>query len=65
LTYGGIITSLRFPDRDGRTADLVLGHEKLEGYLPNRPYLGALIGRCANRIAGGRFHLKIVKENKG
>jgi aldose 1-epimerase len=57
MTYGGIIVSLRVPDRDGRAGDVVLGHETLERYLPNPAYLGAVAGRCANRIANGRFRL--------
>ena len=56
LTYGGIVQSAEVPDRDGRTADVVLGFAELEGYLDHSgPYLGAFIGRYANRIAGGRF----------
>src|SRR5215472_10781058 len=54
-TYGAIITSMRVPDRKGQFADIVLGHETPEGYIPNPPYLGALVGRYANRIAGGKF----------
>jgi len=58
LSYGGIVQSLEVPDRDGRTADVVLGFADLDGYLAHpEPYLGALIGRYANRIAGGRFTL--------
>lgn len=57
LTYGGIVSSLRVPDRDGRMGDVVLGHQSLEEYLPNRPYLGAIVGRCANRLDHGRFDL--------
>ncbi len=57
MTYGGIVVSLRVPDRDGRSGDVVLGHETLDGYLPNLPYLGAIAGRCANRLANGHFHL--------
>ncbi|MFE7443915.1 aldose epimerase family protein [Streptomyces chartreusis] len=58
LSYGGIVQSLEVPDRDGHRADVVLGFAGLDDYL-NRPgpYLGALIGRYANRIAGGRFPL--------
>jgi len=57
-TYGGIVTSLRTRDAGGRLGDVVLGHDRLDGYLAgNRPYLGALVGRFANRIAGGRFTL--------
>jgi len=57
MNYGGIILSLRVPDRKGQLADIVLGHEKAEGYMPNPPYLGAIVGRYANRIANGRFTL--------
>jgi aldose 1-epimerase len=57
--FGGIVTSLRTRDRQGRLGEVVLGHETLDGYLAhgNRPYLGALVGRYANRIAAGRFTL--------
>jgi aldose 1-epimerase len=57
LDYGGIITSLRVPDRRGTPGDVVLGHANLEGYLTASPYFGAIIGRYANRIARGRFEL--------
>ncbi|MET9777538.1 aldose epimerase family protein [Streptomyces sp. NPDC006367] len=58
LTYGGIVQSVEIPDREGRTADVVLGFADLEGYLTHpEPYFGALVGRYANRIAGGRFPL--------
>ena len=57
MNYGGIITSIRVPDRKGQFADVVLGHEKLEGYVPNPPYFGAIVGRYANRIANGTFTL--------
>jgi aldose 1-epimerase len=57
IAYGAIITSLRVPDRNGAVDDVVLGHATLAPYLENTPYLGALIGRCANRIANGRFRL--------
>jgi aldose 1-epimerase len=57
ITLGAIITSLRVPDRDGHPADVVLGHDTLDPYLDNTPYLGALVGRYANRIARGRFRL--------
>jgi aldose 1-epimerase len=55
LSYGGIISSLRTADREGRFDDIVLGFDALEDYLPNPAYLGAIVGRSANRIAGGRF----------
>src|SRR5579871_6883911 len=57
MNYGGIIVSIRVPDRKGEFADIVLGHEKLEGYIPNPPYIGAIVGRYANRIANGSFTL--------
>ncbi len=58
LTYGGIVQSVEVPDRDGRSADVVLGFADLDGYLRNQgPFFGALIGRYANRIADGRFTL--------
>lgn len=56
-TYGGIVTSLTAPDRNGQYADVVLGYETLAGYLNDSPYFGALIGRYGNRIADGRFVL--------
>ncbi|MGW0913896.1 aldose epimerase family protein [Streptomyces sp. NPDC002784] len=58
LTYGGIVQSLEVPDRDGAAGDVVLGFADLDGYRAHRgPYFGALVGRYANRIAGGRFTL--------
>ncbi|MCM2129465.1 aldose epimerase family protein [Larsenimonas rhizosphaerae] len=60
--YGGIITSLKTPDAQGRLDDIVLGFGSLDGYLSDayrqsNPYFGALIGRYGNRIAGGTFEL--------
>ena len=55
IDFGGIITSIAAPDRDGAIADLVLGFDSLDGYLGDHPYFGALVGRYANRIAHGRF----------
>ncbi|MET9353497.1 aldose epimerase family protein [Streptomyces sp. NPDC006617] len=58
LSYGGIVQSAEVPDRDGNTADVVLGFADLDGYVAHPdPYFGALVGRYANRIAGGRFPL--------
>ena len=57
MTYGGIITELDVPDRDGKFADVVLGFDSLEGYLAGHPYFGAIVGRYANRIAKGKFTL--------
>jgi aldose 1-epimerase len=61
MNYGAIITSVRVPDKKGATADIVLGHDTLEGYTPNPPYFGALVGRYANRIANGMFTLDGTK----
>lgn len=55
--FGGIVTHLEVPDREGRHADVVLGFSSLEPYLANPDYFGATIGRYANRIAGGKFSL--------
>ncbi len=57
ITYGGIIVSLRTPDRHGNLADVVLGYDDLDGYLGDSPYFGAIVGRYGNRIANGRFAL--------
>ena len=56
--YGGIITAIRVPDRDGNVDDVALGFPSLEGYLGEDPYFGAVIGRYGNRIAGGTFELE-------
>ncbi len=55
--YGGIVTSLHVPDRDGIFKDIVLGFDKLEDYISDHPYFGAIVGRFANRIANARFEL--------
>lgn len=57
MTYGGILTSLKVPDRNGNFGDVVLGYDNLDGYIQKSPYFGALIGRYGNRIAKGRFTL--------
>ena len=63
INYGGIIAQLHVPDRHGEMADVVLGHDTLEGYLNRSRYFGALIGRYANRIARGRFTLDGVEQH--
>lgn len=55
LTYGGIVQSLRVPDARGVLADVVLGFGSLDPYLGGHPYFGAITGRVAGRITGGRF----------
>jgi aldose 1-epimerase len=57
-TYGGIVISLKVPDRNGKMEDVVLGYDHLDGYLTNNPYFGCLVGRYGNRIAGGKFMLE-------
>jgi aldose 1-epimerase len=57
LTYGGIISFLKVPDKTGNLIDIVLGFDNVAGYENGGGYLGALIGRCANRICKGRFTL--------
>ncbi|MBT2398797.1 aldose epimerase family protein [Streptomyces sp. ISL-100] len=58
LTYGGIVQSVEVPDRDGRAGGVAVGFDHLAGYLEcPGPYFGALVGRYANRIAGGSFTL--------
>jgi aldose 1-epimerase len=66
--YGGIITSIIVPDKDGKMADVVLGFDNIEQYLEPQPYFGAIIGRYGNRIANGKFKLDdneytLVKNN--
>jgi len=61
MTYGGIVTSLQVPDRNGNFADIVLGCDSLDEYIKRSPYFGALIGRFGNRIAKGKFTLDGVE----
>jgi aldose 1-epimerase len=57
-SYGGIVTHIWVPDRHGKPGDVVLGFDSLLGYLQaDNPYIGALVGRYANRIAGAKFSL--------
>jgi aldose 1-epimerase len=55
--YGGIITVIRVPDKNGKIDDVTLGFNTLEEYLDGHPFFGAIVGRFGNRIAGGRFTL--------
>lgn len=57
INLGGIVTALRVPDRHGRSGNIVLGLPTLADYLGPHPHLGTIVGRYANRIAGGRFTL--------
>jgi aldose 1-epimerase len=55
--YGGVVVSIKTPDRNGKFADVVLGFDNFDGYLNNAPFFGALVGRYGNRIAKARFAL--------
>ncbi len=58
INYGGIVTQLIVPDKDGKFHDVVLGYDNLQQYLDdNSPYFGCIAGRYANRIALGKFEL--------
>ena len=57
INYGAIIASLKVPDRAGQFADIVNGHDALEGYLTRSRFFGAVVGRYGNRIAKGKFTL--------
>jgi aldose 1-epimerase len=57
MTYGGIIVSLKVPDKNGTFGDVVLGYDNLDDYVKNNPFFGALVGRYGNRIAKGKFTL--------
>ena len=56
-TYGATVVSLVLPDRNGKPADVVLGFDSLEDYIRGAYYFGCIVGRYANRIAGGKFTL--------
>ncbi|KAM9726455.1 galactose mutarotase [Menidia menidia] len=55
LTLGATIRAVHCRGAHGRVHDVVLGYDDLEGYVADRRYFGAVVGRVANRIAGGRF----------
>lgn len=57
INLGGIVTALHVPDRDGHSRNIVLGLPTLADYLKPHPHFGTIVGRYANRIAGGRFTL--------
>jgi aldose 1-epimerase len=56
-TYGGVVVSLKVPDRDGKLGDVVLGFDSVDGYVSDKSYFGAIIGRYGNRIGHGQFSL--------
>lgn len=53
--FGGIITEIHTPDRQGKFTDIVLGYDQVAPYVNDSPYFGALIGRYGNRLCDGRF----------
>jgi len=68
--YGGIITELWVPDKNGKVGDIVLGYDHLDDYVKATPYFGCLVGRYGNRIGAGKFTLdckeyKLAQNNNG
>ncbi len=57
ITYGGTITSVMVPDRDGELENVTLGFDDLADYETKSPYFGSITGRYANRIARGAFSI--------
>jgi len=57
INYGGIVTFIKTPDRNGKMEDITLGFDDLNGYLQGKSFFGALIGRYGNRIGGAQFKL--------
>lgn len=70
LDFGAVIKNIFVPDKNGNLEDVVLGCDSVKGYEENTSSLGAFVGRCANRIAGGKFTIngkdyEIAKNEKG
>ena len=63
ISYGGIITSIKVPDKNNNLIDVVLGFETLDPYLKDHPYFGAIVGRYANRIDNGKFTINNIDYN--
>ena len=57
INYGAIVTNIFVPDKNGRFKDVVLGYDSIEGYVDDKVFLGAIVGRYGNRIANGKFIL--------
>ena len=57
MTYGATITAVEVPDRDGKIENVTLRRDSLDDHLAENPYFGSTVGRCANRIAKGKFTL--------
>ena len=63
INYGAILVSLKSPDKEGNSEDITLGYETLEEYIQDSSYLGATVGRYANRISKGKFTVDGVQYN--
>ena len=61
--YGGTVTGVLAPDRDGVLGDVVLGFDAIEEYLASKAYMGCIVGRYANRIVGARFKIDGVEHS--
>ena len=61
VTYGGVVTRLEIPDRNGGMGNVTLGFERLDDYRNHSPYFGCITGRYANRIGGAKFTLDGVE----
>ena len=58
INYGAIVTNIFVSDKNGRIDDIVLGYDSIEGYVNDKVFLGAIVGRYGNRIANGKFILE-------
>ena len=70
MNYGAIITKIIVPDKNEVMEDVVLGFDKVEDYIKDSPYFGAVVGRYGNRIAAGKFSLdgknySLAAQNNG
>ena len=69
MDLGATIVSINMPDRDDQLSDIALGFDHPNQYLNGRHYIGAIVGRYANRIRGGKFTLNekeyILPRNDG
>ena len=70
ITYGGIITAVNMPDKNGVIKNVCLGFDDLDGYLGAHPYFGCIVGRFANRIGGAKFKIdgvefRLAKNDNG
>ena len=63
ISYGGIITSIKVPDKNNNLIDVALGFDTLDPYLKDHPYFGAIVGRYANRIDNGQFTINNMDYN--